>query len=69
MNTVLPAPTSNYKKFILNLSKRALTDSVDVVLIKYLNLSIRYSHSNLNMECSLESVVSKLPQTVGLEFK
>jgi hypothetical protein len=34
--------------------------------MKGLNFSVSRPHSNLDMACSVESVVSKLPQTKGM---
>jgi hypothetical protein len=36
--------------------------------MKVLNFSVTSPHSNLDMACAVESVVSKLPQTLGMEF-
>jgi hypothetical protein len=64
-----PTPVSASNKFILSLSEHILTDSEKAVLMKGLNFSVTYSHSNLDMACAVESVVSKLPQTLGMEFR
>ncbi|PNF20184.1 hypothetical protein B7P43_G16972 [Cryptotermes secundus] len=37
--------------------------------MKGLNFSVTRPHSNLDMACAVESVVSKLPQTKGMEFR
>jgi hypothetical protein len=37
--------------------------------MKGLNFSVMNPHSNLDMACVVESVVSKLPQTLGMEFR
>jgi hypothetical protein len=37
--------------------------------MKGLNFSITYPHSNLDMACAVESVVSKLPHSLGMEFR
>jgi hypothetical protein len=37
--------------------------------MKGLNFSFMNPHSNLDMICAVESVVSKLPQTLGMEFR
>jgi hypothetical protein len=37
--------------------------------MKGLNFSVTYPHSNLDMACAVESVVSKIPQTLGMEFR
>jgi hypothetical protein len=37
--------------------------------MKSLNFSVTYPHSNLDMACAVESVVSKLPQTLVMEFR
>jgi hypothetical protein len=63
-----PTPVSASNKFVLNLSEHTLTDAEEAVLMKGLNFSIIYPHSNLDMACTVESVVSKLPQTLGMEF-
>jgi hypothetical protein len=62
-----PAPVS--KKFVLNISEYVLTDSEESVLLKGLNFALANPHSNLDMACAVESVVSKLPQTLGMEFR
>ncbi|PNF20263.1 hypothetical protein B7P43_G15436 [Cryptotermes secundus] len=36
--------------------------------MKSLNFSVKRPHSNLDLACAVESVVSKLPQTKGMEF-
>jgi hypothetical protein len=61
------APMS--RKFVLNLSEHVLTDSEEPVLTKDLNFAIAKPHSNLDMAYSVESVVSKLPQTLGIKFR
>jgi hypothetical protein len=68
-NRVLPTPASASEEFILNLSEHILTDSEEVVLMKGLNFSVTYSHTNLDMACAVKSVVSKLPQILGMEFR
>jgi hypothetical protein len=57
------------KKFILNLSKCVLTESEETVLKKGLNFAVTRPHSNLDMACAVEPVVSKFPQTQGMEFR
>jgi hypothetical protein len=37
--------------------------------MKAMNSSIAKPHSNLDMACAVESVVSRLPQTLGMEFR
>jgi hypothetical protein len=54
---------SSAKKFILNLSKCALTESEEAIVMKGLNFAVTRSHLNLDMAYAVESVVSKLPQT------
>jgi hypothetical protein len=66
---VLSTSASDSKKFILNLSKHVLTDSEEAVLMKGMTFSVANPHSNLDMACAVESVVSKLPQTLGMEFR
>jgi hypothetical protein len=56
-------------KFILNLSKHVLTDSEEAVLMRGLNFLTTNPQSNLYMACVVESVVLKLPQTLGMEFR
>jgi hypothetical protein len=56
-------------KCIHNLSEHILTDAEEAVLMKGLNFSVTYPHPNLDMACAVESVVSKLPQPLGLEFR
>jgi hypothetical protein len=56
-------PASASKKFILILSKYVLTDTEEAVLMKGFNFLVTNPHSNLDMACAVESVVSKLPQT------
>jgi hypothetical protein len=68
-NRVLSTPASASKKFIINLSKYVLTDSEEAVLMKGLNFLVTNPHSNLHMACAVESVVSKLPQTLGMEIR
>jgi hypothetical protein len=51
------------------LSEQFLSNSEEAVLIKGLNFSVTYPHSNLDMACATESVVSKLSQTLGMEFR
>jgi hypothetical protein len=62
-----PVPVS--KKFVLNLSEYVLTDSEESVLLKGLNFALANPVSNLDMACAVESVVSKLQQTLGMEFR
>jgi hypothetical protein len=40
-----------------------------VVLLKDLNLSVMNPHANLDRTCAVKSVLSKLPQTMFVEFK
>jgi hypothetical protein len=49
--------------------KHILTDSEEAVLIRSLNVSVTYSHQNLDVACAVESVVSKHPQTLDMEFR
>jgi hypothetical protein len=49
--------------------KHVITVSEEAVLKKGLNFSVTYSHSNLDAACAVESVVSKLPQTLCEEFR
>jgi hypothetical protein len=56
-------------KFILNLSRHVLTDYEEAVLLNGLNFMVTNPHSNLDMACAMESVVLKLPQTLGMEFR
>jgi hypothetical protein len=37
--------------------------------MKGLNFSVTYPQSNLDMACAVKSVVSKLPRTLGIEFR
>jgi hypothetical protein len=37
--------------------------------MKGFNFSVSYPHSNLDMACAVESIVSKLPQTLGMESR
>jgi hypothetical protein len=37
--------------------------------MKGLNFSVTYPYSNMDMACAVESIVSKLPQTLGMEFQ
>jgi hypothetical protein len=41
----------------------------EAVLMKGLNISVTYPHSNMDMTCAVESIVSKLPETLGIEFQ
>jgi hypothetical protein len=41
--------------------------SEEAVLIKGLKFLVTNAQSNLDMACAVESVVSKLPQTLGME--
>jgi hypothetical protein len=59
----------NSSKVLLNLSKHTLTDSKEAVLKKGLNFAIAVLHSNLDMACAVESVVSKLPALTAMEFR
>jgi hypothetical protein len=68
-NRVSSALASEPTKFVLILSKHALTDSEEAVLAKDLSFSVTYPHSILDMTCAVESVVPKLPQTLGMEFR
>jgi hypothetical protein len=61
-NRASTTPASAYKKFILNLSKYVLTESEEAV-------AVTRPHSNLDMACAVESIVSTLPQTQGMEFR
>ncbi|XP_023702099.1 uncharacterized protein LOC111861618 [Cryptotermes secundus] len=62
-------PASGSKKFVLNLSEYALTDHEESDLRKGLNFSIVNPHFNLDMACAVESVITKLPQILGMEFR
>jgi hypothetical protein len=62
-------PATVPKKFVLNLSEHVLTDHEESVLMKGLNFAIVNLHYNLDMACAVESVVSKLPQPLGMEFR
>jgi hypothetical protein len=54
--------TASYsKKFILIFFKYVLTDSEEAVLMKGLNFSVTYPHSNLDMVCAVEPVFPRLP--------
>jgi hypothetical protein len=64
-----PTPASASKKFILNLSEHILTDSEEAILMKGLNFFITHPHFNLDMACAVKSVVSRLPQTLDVEFR
>jgi hypothetical protein len=68
-NKVSYASTLDSTKFVLNLSKHGLTDSEEAGLKKGLNFLVMYQHPNLYMACAAESVVPKLPQTLGMEFR
>jgi hypothetical protein len=37
--------------------------------MKRLNISVNYPHSTLDITCAVESVVSKLPQALGMELR
>jgi hypothetical protein len=37
--------------------------------MKGLNFSVTYPHSNLDMAYAVECIVSKLPQTLGMELR
>jgi hypothetical protein len=56
-------------KFVLNLSEYILTDHEESVLMKGLNFAVVKPHACLDMACAVRSVVSKLPQTLGMEFR
>jgi hypothetical protein len=68
-NRDLSTPASAPNKCILNLSKHVLTDSEEAVLMKGLIFPVTYPHFNLDMACAVESVVSKLSRTLGIEFR
>jgi hypothetical protein len=46
-----------------------LTDSDEAVLVKGLNFSVMNPHSYLDLACAVESIVLKLPQSLGMEFR
>lgn len=56
------------KKSVLNLSKHMLTDSEADVLWKGLNFAAISAVFNLDMASAAESVRSKLPLAMGMEF-
>jgi hypothetical protein len=68
-NKFSSVPTPDSTKFVLNLSKHAFADSEEAVLKKILNFSVMYPHSNLDVAFAVESVVLKLPRTLGMEFR
>jgi hypothetical protein len=41
----------------------------EAALMKGLNFSVENLYSNLDMACVVESVVSEIPQTLGMEFR
>jgi hypothetical protein len=45
------------------------TDPEEAVLVKVLNFLVVYLRSNLDMICAVESVVSRLPRTLDMEYK
>jgi hypothetical protein len=47
-----PTPVSASNKFVLNLSEHVLTDAEEAVLVKGLNFSVTYPHSNMDMACA-----------------
>jgi hypothetical protein len=57
------------RKCIDYFSRRAVTGSEEIVLMKGLNFSVTYPHYNLDMECTVNSVVWKLSQTLSVEFR
>jgi hypothetical protein len=63
------AQTLDSEKFVLILLKHILTDTEAVVLVKGLNFLVINPHFNMDMECTVESVTSKLPQILGMEFR
>jgi hypothetical protein len=67
-NKALCTPASDSRKLILNLSC-VLTDSEEAFLMQGLNFLVTTSHSNMDMTCAVESVFSKLRQTLGMEFR
>jgi hypothetical protein len=56
------------EKIILNLPKHILTDCDDAVFMKGLKFAVTDPHSNVDMLCAVESLISKFPQTLGMEF-
>jgi hypothetical protein len=60
---------SKKKGKTIPVTEHVLTGSEQSVLLKGLNFAIANPHSNLDMACAVESVVSKLPQTSGMEFR
>jgi hypothetical protein len=68
-NGIFSIPASDSRKFIRNISKHVLTDSEEAVLMNGSNLSVMNPYSNLDMACDVECTVSKLPQTLGMEFR
>jgi hypothetical protein len=64
----LAYPSFDFYKFTLNLSEHILTDTEEAALMKVLNFSVTYPHSNLDIACGVESVVAKLPQRLGMKI-
>jgi hypothetical protein len=66
--TVLFAPTSDSKKCVPSISKHVVTDSEEAVLVKVLNFSVMYPHSNLDMAFAVESLFQSFHR-LGMEFR
>jgi hypothetical protein len=66
--TKTPKPIHGSEKFIDNLSEHVLTESEESVLKEGLNFAITNRGSTLDMAYAAESVRSKLPPTLDMEF-
>jgi hypothetical protein len=68
-NKALFSLASDSEKLNLNLSKHVLTDFDEAVLMKGFKFSVMNPHSYLDLVFAVESVVLKLPRTLGMEFR
>jgi hypothetical protein len=57
------------QKCFHNLSEYFLTDHEESVLRKGLNFTVEYPQFDLDIACAVESVIPKLPQILGNEFR
>jgi hypothetical protein len=51
---------------VFNLLKHTVTDLEEAVLKEGLNFTIAFLHSNLDMACVMETVISNLPPLAGV---
>jgi hypothetical protein len=62
-------PQLQIPRYLSLISENIFSQSEAAVLVNGLNLSVTYPHSNLDMARAVESVVSKLPQILGLKCR